>query len=85
MPESIKPAIIKLDAVGLLCPEPVVRASHLLREMKSGLVLQIDVDDPLAELDLRVFCDRTGHKFVSVEVVDSDAELPVKRVLIRSR
>ena len=78
-------ASVELDATGLLCPEPVVRASALLRKMTSGSLLRIDVDDPLAELDFRVFCERTGHELVSVEVVDSDRELVVKRVLIRSR
>ena len=76
---------VELDAIGLICPEPVVRASALLRSMASGTLLQIDVDDPLAELDFRVFCERTGHEFVSIELVDSDRELPVKRVLIRCR
>ena len=78
-------APVELDAIGLICPEPVVRASVLLRSMASGALLQIDVDDPLAELDFRVFCERTGHELVSIEVVYSDRELPVKRVLIRCR
>lgn len=54
-----------LDALGLKCPEPVFRVRQCLAEMDAGEVLEVRADDPLAELDLAVFCDRTGHEMLS--------------------
>lgn len=56
-----------LDATGLLCPEPVFRARRALADMEAGQLLQVSADDPLVEVDMAVFCQRTGHRMVSVE------------------
>jgi tRNA 2-thiouridine synthesizing protein A len=53
-----------LDATGLMCPQPMLEARRRLASMAPGALLEIRVDDPLAELDLQVFCERTGHGFV---------------------
>jgi tRNA 2-thiouridine synthesizing protein A len=53
--------VTRLDALGLICPEPVLRARARLAAMADDEVLEIHTDDPMAELDFRVFCDRTGH------------------------
>ncbi len=58
---TLPSAHAQLDARGLICPEPVLRARTRLAEMTEGDVLEIHTDDPMAELDFRVFCDRTGH------------------------
>ena len=50
-----------LDATGLLCPEPVFRTRLALAEMEPGQLLEVSADDPLAEVDMAVFCQRTGH------------------------
>jgi tRNA 2-thiouridine synthesizing protein A len=57
--------ILRLDAVGLICPAPVLEARKALDRMQAGDQLDIRTDDPLAELDLQVFCDRTGHRLLS--------------------
>ncbi|MFU8878480.1 MAG: sulfurtransferase TusA family protein, partial [Wenzhouxiangellaceae bacterium] len=49
-----------LDALGMQCPEPVVHARNRLAHMAPGRVLEVLVDDPLAELDFTVFCRRAG-------------------------
>ena len=85
MPEPDHPEMEVLDATGLLCPEPVIRVSRLVRNLASGSLLQVLVDDPLAELDLRVFCERTGHEFVGVASVESAGDSTVQRIIIRCR
>ncbi|MDT8437719.1 MAG: sulfurtransferase TusA family protein [Wenzhouxiangellaceae bacterium] len=69
-----------LDARGLLCPEPVFRASRALAMMPPGATLVVLADDPLAELDLRVFCERSGHV-----LIDAAAEAGISTVRIRRR
>jgi len=59
-----------LDATGLLCPEPVFRARRALAGMEAGQLLQVCADDPLVEVDMAVFCQRTGHSMVSSAKTD---------------
>jgi len=54
-----------LDATGLACPEPVFRARQCLSTMQAGQVLEVLCDDPLGEIDLAVFCERTGHELLA--------------------
>jgi tRNA 2-thiouridine synthesizing protein A len=50
-----------LDALGLLCPLPVLKARKRLSFMTSGQVLQMVADDPAAIVDVPHFCAETGH------------------------
>lgn len=62
-----EPADKTLDATGLACPEPVFLARRALAEMQEGQLLQVSADDPLVEIDMAVFCERTGHCMVASE------------------
>lgn len=50
-----------LDATGLNCPLPILRAKKALYEMKSGEVLRIVATDPGSIADLASFARQTGH------------------------
>lgn len=54
-----------LDATGLLCPLPVLKARKRLKSMPSGAVLQILADDPAAIVDVPHFCAEAGHALLS--------------------
>lgn len=53
-----------LDAIGLLCPLPVLKARKRLQAMAVGEVLQILADDPAAIIDIPHFCAEAGHGFL---------------------
>ena len=53
-----------LDAQGLRCPLPVLRARKALRDVMPGGLLRVLATDPAAPRDFRAFCDETGHAFV---------------------
>jgi len=53
-----------LDARRLLCPLPVVRARDRLKAITDGGLLDVLADDPLARVDLQVFCAREGHGYL---------------------
>lgn len=57
-----------LDTLGLVCPEPVFRVRKRLASMRTGAILRVLTDDPLAELDLAAFCQRTGHELIESRV-----------------
>lgn len=52
----------EVDARGLICPLPVLRARKILMAMQSGEVLRVLADDPMAAIDLPHFCAEAGHE-----------------------
>jgi len=59
----------ELDATGLLCPLPVLRARKRLKSLASGQVLRMIADDPAAVIDVPHFCDEQGFVLVSAETI----------------
>jgi len=53
-----------LDALGLRCPLPVLKARKRLKGMTAGAVLRIEADDPAAIIDIPHFCAEQGHTLV---------------------
>lgn len=53
-----------LDAKGLNCPLPILRAKKALKDMPTGAVLQIDATDPGAVKDFEAFCRTTGNEMM---------------------
>ncbi len=56
-----------IDAVGLLCPLPVLRAAKELRAMASGETLRLRATDPAAVVDVPHFCTEGGHRLAGME------------------
>lgn len=54
-----------LDATGLLCPLPVLKARKRLSALASGEMLTVVADDPAAIIDVPHFCAESGHELVS--------------------
>lgn len=50
-----------LDATGLLCPLPVLKARKRLKALPQGGVLRVLADDPAAVIDVPHFCIEAGH------------------------
>ena len=59
-----------LDAKGLLCPLPVLKARKRLQALSSGQVLRVLADDPAALVDMPHFCAEAGHQLVRTEETD---------------
>jgi tRNA 2-thiouridine synthesizing protein A len=51
----------ELDARGLLCPLPVLKARKRLAPLAPGAVLRVVADDPAARVDVPHFCREQGH------------------------
>lgn len=50
-----------LDARGLKCPLPVLKAEKRLAELPPGATLVILANDPVARIDIPLFCLQQGH------------------------
>jgi tRNA 2-thiouridine synthesizing protein A len=59
-----------LDALGLLCPLPVLKAAKRLRAMAPGEILRIQADDPAAEIDVPHFCAEQGYAYLGSEAAE---------------
>jgi len=55
----------ELDARGLNCPLPILRAKKALGELQSGQVLRIVATDPGSVKDFAAFCKQTGNELLS--------------------
>ncbi len=58
-----------LDATGLLCPLPVLRAQKALREMAPGDMLDVLATDKASASEFPAFCQQTGTELVESEEV----------------
>ena len=59
------PSDAELDATGLLCPLPVLKARKRLSALGKGAVLMIRADDPVARIDFPHFCTEQGHALIA--------------------
>ncbi len=59
-----------LDARGLKCPLPVLKARKRLKALEVGAVLRVIADDPAAVIDVPHFCTEQGHSLLSNEQTD---------------
>ncbi|MFQ5350897.1 MAG: sulfurtransferase TusA family protein [Thermoanaerobaculia bacterium] len=57
----------ELDCRGLYCPLPVLRTERALAGLAAGEVLKVVATDPVAELDMAVFSQRSGHRLLRRE------------------
>lgn len=55
----------ELDARGLNCPLPILRAKKALTDLQSGQVLKVLATDPGAVKDFQAFSRQTGHELLS--------------------
>ena len=55
----------ELDARGLNCPLPILKAKKALVEMASGQVLRIVATDPGSVKDFEAFSKQTGNPLLS--------------------
>jgi tRNA 2-thiouridine synthesizing protein A len=60
---NIKPDIA-LDASGLTCPLPLLKAKQALNGMESGQVLNVICTDSGSVRDFQVFCKQSGNQLL---------------------
>lgn len=58
---------VQVDATGLRCPLPLLKAKKALNEMVVGAVLELRATDPGSERDFKVFCTQSAHQMLHYE------------------
>ena len=69
----------ELDATGLNCPLPILRAKKALATMDSGQVLRIIATDPGSVKDFEAFCKQTGNDLLSSEEAGGEYTFFIKK------
>ncbi|TAJ91875.1 MAG: sulfurtransferase TusA family protein [Gammaproteobacteria bacterium] len=64
-PENHHTIEVRLDAKGLNCPLPILKAKFALNTMHPGQLLQVEATDPHSVIDFEAYCARTGHSILS--------------------
>jgi tRNA 2-thiouridine synthesizing protein A len=54
----------EVDARGLNCPLPILRAKKALADMQSGQILKVLATDPGSQRDFAAFAKQTGNEIV---------------------
>lgn len=83
MSETENTTVIKfdqsLDAKGLNCPLPVLKAKLALNKMKPGEILHVEATDPHSTIDFEAYCARTGHEIIRSTETDGIIEFYLLR------
>ena len=69
----------ELDARGLNCPLPILRAKKPLNGMTSGEVLKIMATDPGSVKDFDAFATQTGNALLDSSEVDGEFHFLMKK------
>lgn len=67
-----------LDAKGLNCPLPILRAKKALKEVPAGGTLEILATDPGSVADFEAFCRTTGNQMLESDVKDKVYRFVIK-------
>jgi tRNA 2-thiouridine synthesizing protein A len=68
-----------LDARGLQCPLPVLKARKALLALESGDRLLVEATDPMSTIDFPNFCREAGHRLVASENRDQILRFLIER------
>lgn len=61
----------QIDAIGLVCPLPILRLKKRIQNLPSGTQIEFLADDPSGRRDLQTLCKLTGHRIEWVSEEDA--------------
>ncbi len=61
-----------LDARGLNCPMPLLKAKKAINELAPGDILTVVATDPGSVRDFRVFSEQSGHALLESREADGE-------------
>ncbi len=69
----------EVDARGLRCPLPILRAKKALALMQSGQILKVVATDPSAPSDFAAFARHTGNTLLETHSQEGEHTLIMQR------
>ena len=68
-----------LDVRGECCPYPLIRTKKQVESLKSGEILEIIADDPVAPQNIDAWAKKSGNKLLAVEQDGNTYKVYVRR------
>jgi len=68
-----------LNAEGLNCPLPILKAKKALKAVPQGEILEIRATDPGSVADFAAFCNQTGNELLSSTTEGNIYKFEIKR------
>lgn len=68
-----------LDAKGLACPMPIVRAKKAMNDLEAGEILEIHATDKGSKSDLTAWSKSGGHELLKDEVENDVFKFWIKK------
>ena len=72
-------ANLEIDARGLACPVPILRAKKALAKMESGQILHVRATDPGAMRDFQLFAQQTGNELLEQQQNGEEYSIYLRR------
>ncbi|RZN48552.1 sulfurtransferase TusA family protein [archaeon] len=69
----------EIDAIGLFCPEPIVRLGQAIKRIEEGDTVVLRADDPSAPRDVESWADISGNELVSTAEKDDHWEFVIRK------
>lgn len=73
----------ELDARGLICPLPILKAKKALSDMHSGEILKVMATDPGSVRDFQAFARQTGNDLIDQQALQGDGREEYVHILRR--
>ncbi|MFV0244097.1 MAG: sulfurtransferase TusA family protein [Qingshengfaniella sp.] len=70
---------LEIDAIGLLCPLPVLRARKRMQALEPGQIVCLLADDPAAIIDVPHFCTEAGHTLLASEQAEKGRRYYIRK------
>ena len=70
----------ELDARGIKCPLPILRAKKRITQLNTGDVLRVISTDKGSLKDFVAFCKQTGHQLLESSQNENDYEFLIQKV-----
>lgn len=82
-PAAPGPETVVVDALGRLCPLPVIELGKRIGGVPVGAVLRVLADDPAARLDIPAWCRMTGQDFLGDEPLGPGSAEAARAYLVK--
>ena len=71
---------IEVNAIGLICPEPIMLLHKAIRESDDGDFIEMNATDPSTERDVDKFCEFLGHKLLEKKITNENLYFVVQKI-----
>ena len=70
---------IEVNAIGLVCPEPIMLLHKAIRDSGSGDLIELVASDKSTERDVEKFCEFLGHKLIEKKITKESLYFVVQK------